>query len=323
MDASFFPSERRLWTGRSFPAGGSRYVLTNLRLSGSGALFQKLQSRSPFGRAETKKGSRPRFELLTADIVDIHRTASTFERVFGLSTLAVFARGQANPVFLRRIRRGAQLAALLHLIANDQHAPVDESEASAILSWEPRSERHGFREAFLVLLAVFIGVLAVGTGLRGRAAGATFAPDDAIYPGGEKRNHDDIVRFMETSVMPWAREALAPIKGGADRITCNTCHGRSADARAWAMPAVAALPQPELVMRGWEVYSEKMDAQTRNAIYGYVAEADNQTKAAYMREVVMPGMARLLHRPPYDFTKPYDYNRTHAAFGCYHCHQVK
>ena len=33
-----------------------------------------------------------------------------------------------------------------------------------------------------------------------------------------------------------------------------------------------------------------LDAQTRNAIYGYVAEADNQTKAAYMREVVMPGM---------------------------------
>ena len=35
----------------------------------------------------------------------------------------------------------------------------------------------------------------------------------------------------------------------------------------------------------------------RNAIYGYLAESDNQAKAAYMREVVMPGMARLLHRP--------------------------
>ena len=40
-----------------------------------------------------------------------------------------------------------------------------------------------------------------------------------------------------------------------------------------------------------------MDAQMRNAIYGYFAESDKQAKAAYMREVVMPGMARLLHRP--------------------------
>ena len=48
----------------------------------------------------------------------------------------------------------------------------------------------------------------------------------------------------------------------------------------------------------------------RNAIYGYLAESDNQAKAGYMREVVMPGMARLLHRPAYDFTQPYEYNRS-------------
>jgi hypothetical protein len=65
-----------------------------------------------------------------------------------------------------------------------------------------------------------------------------------------------------------------------------------------------------------------MDAQMRNAIYGYLAESDKQTKAAYMREVVMPGMARLLKRPAYDFTKPYEYNRSVLAFGCYHCHRV-
>ena len=42
-----------------------------------------------------------------------------------------------------------------------------------------------------------------------------------------------------------------------------------------------------------------------------------------MREVVMPGMARLLGRAAYDFTRPYEFNRSHFAFGCYHCHQVK
>ena len=63
--------------------------------------------------------------------------------------------------------------------------------------------------------------------------------------------------------------------------------------------------------------------QMRNAIYGYIAESDKQTKATYMREIVMPGMAQLLHRPAYDFTRPYEYNRSRGAFGCYHCHRVK
>jgi hypothetical protein len=66
-----------------------------------------------------------------------------------------------------------------------------------------------------------------------------------------------------------------------------------------------------------------MDAQMRNAIYGYMALSEKQDRAAYMRQVVMPGMARLLNRPAYDFTKTYDYNRANHAFGCYHCHRVK
>ena len=37
----------------------------------------------------------------------------------------------------------------------------------------------------------------------------------------------------------------------------------------------------------------------------------------------MPGMARLLGRPAYDFTQPYALNQSHFAFGCYHCHKVK
>jgi len=42
-----------------------------------------------------------------------------------------------------------------------------------------------------------------------------------------------------------------------------------------------------------------------------------------MRQVVMPGMARLMHRPAYDFVKSYGYNRSVAAIGCYHCHLVE
>ena len=89
------------------------------------------------------------------------------------------------------------------------------------------------------------------------------------------------------------------------------------------MPAVAALPRPAVRVAGWENYGGTMDAQMRNAIYGYGAESDRLARASYMREVVMPGMAQLLGRPAYDFTQPYAFNRSHFTFGCYHCHQVK
>jgi hypothetical protein len=168
-----------------------------------------------------------------------------------------------------------------------------------------------------------IALLAVAIGLRGTTAAIIFAPDDAIAPGGNKRSEAEIIRFMESDVMPWARKTLGRLKGGPDRITCETCHGAQAATRGWEMPAVATLPLPDVRDRGWETYSTSMDTQMRNAIYGYVAESDNQAKAAYMREVVMPGMARLLHRPAYDFTQSYQYNRTQQALGCYHCHRVQ
>ena len=101
------------------------------------------------------------------------------------------------------------------------------------------------------------------------------------------------------------------------------CHGPTPEARGWQMPAVAALLEPHVRLLGWEIYSASMDTQMRNAIYGYVAESENQSRAAYMGHVVMPGMARLLRRPAYDFTRSYDYNRSRLAFGCYHCHMVK
>src|SRR5207237_8158642 len=125
-------------------------------------------------------------------------------------------------------------------------------------------------------------------------------------------------RLQGPECLPWARQTLRLIKGGADRVTCGTCHGESAEARDWRMPAVAVLPQPDVRDRGWEIYTSTMDAQMRNAIYGYVAESDNQAKAAYMREVVVPGMARLLRRPAYDFTKSYEYNRSRRRLGCHH-----
>src|SRR5262249_54893104 len=153
--------------------------------------------------------------------------------------------------------------------------------------------------------------------------GIVFPEDDAIYPKGVKRDRREIVRFMEHTVMPWARVTLAPIVGSSARVACATCHGAQPEPSGWQMPAVARLPRPAIREAGWELSGGVRDAQMRNAIYGYASVSENAGHAAYMREVVMPGMAALLRRPAYDFTRTYEYNREHFAFGCYHCHKVK
>lgn len=305
------PWERLLWSGRPtrlmphLAFRHERYMLTDLRLA------------RVRGTAVT--------ELALHDIGEVHRTSSSLERWLGLSTIHARARDpRRGALTLHSIRRGPQLAALLELLSGDPRTAIDLDAARAGIEWEPRvAPPSPGGEAVAGIVVVFVAIMAVAVGLHGRAAPVAYPADDAIYPGGLKNDRETIMRFMQGQVLPWARVALAPIKGGSDRITCETCHGAHPEWRDWQMPSVAALPQPDLREQGWEVFGGTLDAQVRNAIYGYIAESDKQEKAAYMREVVMPGMARLLHRPPYDFTKPYDYNRARMAFGCYHCHRVK
>ena len=299
------PWERLLWSGR--PMGGwvrgVRYLLTDLRLA----------------RID---GQRV-IEIALYDIDDIERTESRLERVIGTSTISVRSRRPTGPVVLSGIRRGAQLAALLELLSGDPRARIDADAIGAALRWDPRGKTSGMREALAGIVVVLIAIFGVVIGLHGKTSAVMHPADDPIYPSGEKRSRGEIVNFMESEVMPWARVALGRIKGGPERVTCEACHGQNADARDWQMPAVAALPAPDVREFGYERYSGAMDAQMRNAIYGYSADSEKQTRAAYMREVVMPGMAALLHRPAYDFTKTYEYNRLRLALGCYHCHRVK
>jgi hypothetical protein len=297
------PWERLLWSARTLSLGG-RYVLTDFRL-----IFQD-------------GSGTPSDEVAVHDIAEITRSQSWLDRVTRTSTLVVRRRGAGEAFVLRGVRRGAQLAALLELLTGEPRPLLDERFVRAALRWEPRTSRPRPRYAIAGLVATLAVVFGLIFTRGGSASRIAYPSDDAIYPGGQKRNLEEIIQFMENDVLPWARTALAPIVGSADRVTCATCHGSGAAARNWRMPRVAALPEPVFRRLTWERYSPSMDAQTRNAIYGYLAESDKQGKAAYMREVVMPGMAGLLRRPPYDFTKSYDYNRTRFAFGCYHCHQV-
>lgn len=297
--------ERLLWSGHPvFPhARGTRYVLTDFRLV----------------RIDGDQAA----DIALHDIAEIHRSESRLDRLTGTSTITVQSRRRTEALVLHRVRRGAQLAALLELLSAEIRAPLDADAVNAALAWDPGGAGKGYREALAAAAIGLIAMFGVVIGLHGTTAPIAYSPDDPIYPNGQKRSRAEIVRFMENDVMPWARVALGRIVGSPDRITCETCHGGNAEARRWQMPSVAALPQPDVRDRGWERYGGPMDAQMRNAIYGYIAEAEKQARAGYMRSVVMPGMAQLLRRPPYDFTKPYEYNRARGAFGCYHCHRVK
>ena len=332
------PWERLLWSDRPLRPlrrlRGERYLLTDFRLIRIGSSHR--QRLATWVRPDTDVVARVRVhedgvapvrsyeEVVLHDIADVQRTQSRLDRVLGTSTITVLPRRRGvAPIVVSGIRRGASFAALLELLSGDPRATADVNSVRAALNWDPQPPAAPFLGAAGAHAAIAIAVVAIVVGLHGKTEPLTFAADDAIAPAGMKRSRAEIIRFMETEVMPWARVTLGRLKGGADRVTCETCHGGHAAARDWQMPAVAALPLPDVRDRGWETYNGVMDAQMRNAIYGYVAESDNQAKAAYMREVVVPGMAGLLRRPAYDFTRAYDYNRARRALGCYHCHQVR
>ncbi len=300
------PWERVLWRGRPVWGRGEEYLLTDFRLM--------------------RRARHELQELVLHDIADVSCRESRLDRAIGTSTLIVSPRRpHGKPLVLRRVRRGQQLAALLELLASEPMATIDSRAIEAALTWDPQQPFAAWREGVAAAALAAMAVFAIVAALHGKGVQppATYGPDDPIAPGGHKRARAEIARYMQEQVMPWARTALGPVVGGADRVRCETCHGSNPEARNWRMPAVAALPKPDLRELGWEVYGGALDAQMRNAIYGYVAEPEKQERAAYMREVVLPGMARLLHRPPYDFTQPYAFNRSRLAFGCYHCHLIQ
>jgi hypothetical protein len=301
------PWEQVLWRSRPRRLrprlSGEQYYLTDFRL--------------------VRQSSCCPDEIEFDEIGDIERTETRVDRLLGRSTIVIQPKRDHRPPFVAAdVPRGEQLAAVLELLAGDGRAAADRDAIVAALSWEPRGTP-GIRDALAAMAAVFIAIAAVLIGLRGHPIPVAYAADDPVRPNGIKRSREQITAFMEREVMPWARRALAPIVGGADRVGCETCHGGAAELREWQMPAVAALPEPVVRERGFEVYSAGMDPQMRNAIYGYIAEPDKSAKAAYMREIVLPGMAALLHRPAYDFTRSYAHNQSRNALGCYHCHRVK
>ena len=303
--------EQVLWSSSpAFPASVLRaattYVLTDFRLI--------IRRRGKIVR-----------ELALDDVKRVRLTQNWHQRVAATSSVVVYPRHQAQPLELANIHQGPQLALILQLLSTDRlGAEIDrEFVASALAADAPRllHPRRGLPIAATLAFALTFGL--IGLARHNTLEPIGYDPDDPIAPGGQRRAPAEIAAFMEDQVMPFARRALGPLVGGADNVTCETCHGIDAARREWRMPGVRALPEPEFRSARMERVGFWLEPQIRNAVYGYLAEEDKQSTAGYMRGVIMPGMAKLMHRPAYDFTKSYGYNRARAAVGCYHCHLVE
>ncbi len=262
-------------------------------------------------------------EIALDEIAAIDVVPSLLERVTGLGTVVIRSRRPgAGTIRIRHVAGARRTALRLHLaVADARGLPPDDSVAKLPLPaiWRiPAATR--FRTA-LVAPAVMLTLLAIVViGLSGHQTPVAYASDDPIRPNGVKKSRAEVVAFMEKEIMPFARTALDPIVGkgvGKEAVSCETCHGEDAEQRQWVMPAVKALPEPTV-----REIAKGTDSQVRNALHGYLTGEDKQPIAARMRGVVVPGMAKLLHRPAYDFAQTYEYNRARNAFGCYHCHRA-
>jgi len=285
-----------------------------------------LQPRTDYALTDLRIVVRRRGEVLHEialdDIAAVRLGQTWRQRLAATATVRVTSRRAGRRILLRDVHHGPQLTLILQLLASERHALDPEFVRDALSADASPLLRPNHAVVALATVFFMLAFVVAGIAHRTTLAPITYGATDPIAPNGHRRPLPDIVAFMEREVMPFAKRALAPVVGGAANVKCETCHGDDAAERQWKMPGVRALPEPLVRVAGMERAGFWLDPQVRNAVYGYLAEEDKLPTAAYMRGTVMPGMAAVLHRPPYDFTRSYGYNRAHVAVGCYHCHLV-
>ena len=314
---------------------GSHYVLTVTSLLFTDVALRKTRAREG------------RIPLAALSLATARQQG--WQKALGIGDVCLFAYGtdeRANPVFrMTDVPEPAEVARLIRqrlYLLSESSSVEDDSEYRDILERlfrsqgaasgrPPRFPLPPAEERFLPLFGVpvFLAALILGGvwvweahGNR-PAAEATYSANDPIrFPDGRKRPREEIVRFMRTEVLPFARTTLAPIVGGADKVSCKTCHGKDPEAREFRMPAVSALPNTAIVGAMTRRSAAETDVQLHNALVGELSDAGKAARAEYMRRVVLPRMAALLRRPTYDRLRTYEYNKEHGAFGCYHCHEL-
>ena len=195
-------------------------------------------------------------ELALDDIGEIQRTESPLDRLLGTSTIAVHPRRDGAPLRLTggppRARSSPRCSNCSPAIRARRAMPTP---SRAALAWEPRTPSLDLRGA----LAGFVGVLIAIVARRDRPArhhrrGHATRPTMRWRRTARSAAQAEIIAFMETEVMPWARATLGPSQGRRGSRHLRDLPRRRSPTRGWRMPAVAALPQPDVRDRGWEIY---------------------------------------------------------------------
>lgn len=139
------------------------------------------------------------------------------------------------------------------------------------------------------------------------AADATAAdapPVDAAPPDApeapafdfNKLSHDEKVAFMKKNVLPTMRTAFQKFDGKKYKaFNCKTCHGKNADKNKFKQP------NPDI---------PKLDFAKLKA------GKQNPKMAKFMKETVVPEMAKILQMQEYD-------EQHKDGFGCLACHMQK
>ena len=212
------PWERVLWTARPWPRRGSLYVLTDLR-------FVACDGNGEEGF--------PLDEIVELDV----RPPTLLERVLQRRSVILTRRARSGPSLGTEQLSRRQFLALVQQLVGRQE--VELTINPALVEEVVRSAAPVPIKPIAAGAVAVFAVAIVAAQIKGAEPAIAYPAHDAIYPGGVKRDAAEIVRFMEQAVMPWARRTLGPVVGGADRVTCATCHGVDGDARRWAMPGVS------------------------------------------------------------------------------------
>lgn len=131
------------------------------------------------------------------------------------------------------------------------------------------------------------------------AAADAAAPAEKPGPSFHDMDHDARAQFMKDAVMPKMRAAFTGWEPDEFRdMKCAACHGAGAKDKTFKMPN-PKLPKLPSDPAGWAALA-----------------AEEPEAMKFMKEVVVPEMAKLLGEEPYD-------PATQKGFGCFECHTAK
>ena len=181
------------------------------------------------------------------------------------------------------------------------------TRSASALAWEPHVALRRRARSDLAALAVVVVAVFGDCGIECAGGTALSSPTRRTIrsaPNGDKRSRAEISALHGSR-----RDAVGARGARTDQGRRGPRHVRDMPRRARRRAAVADAGVAGAAAAGCQrrrmgtLQRARWTRRCATRSTATLAESDKQAAAAYMREVVMPGMARLLHRPAYDFTR--------------------